>query len=292
MNKILQKLKKINLLHRLNIIEFKLKSLETSQKHRNTSTQKQQKITLKQDKLEISINFLKNELKSKIKNILNDYKLEPKKNEKELNKLPLINYLKFENKFRGSKKLITQRQKPYIKYFKNCKKVLDIGSGRGEFLELLNQNNIRHLGIDIDENMVKSCKKRGLNVKLTDLFEYLLNCPAKFHDGIISLQVIEHLTPIKIQNIVKLCFDKTQKNSFVIFETINPLCLQALANFWADPTHQKPIVPHTLKHIFTQFGFTEVNIIGRTPVLPNVPDFIINPKDLTVYGDYAIIAKK
>jgi len=291
MNKYLQKLKKLNIFRRLNIIEYNIeKNKQKLASNKQPKTDNSLKLEI--DKISVSVDFLKNELKSNIeknKNIPNDYKLE---SEKRLNKLPLINYLKFENKFRGSKKLITQRQRPYIKYFKNCKKVLDIGSGRGEFLELLNQKHIHHLGIDIDKDMVESCKKRGLNAKLVDVFQYLLDCPTEFHDGIISLQVIEHLSPKKIQNFVKLCFDKVQKNSFVVVETINPLCLQALANFWADPTHQKPIVPHTLKHVFIQFGFSKVNIIGRTPVLPNIPDFVINPKDLTVYGDYAIIAKK
>lgn len=215
-----------------------------------------------------------------------------KKREKILKKLPLINYFTFENEFRGAKNLILERQKPYVKYFKNCKNVLDIGCGRGEFLELLRNNKIKGVGIDIDDDMVAECRKKKLEVYKIDLFDYLLNKKLNSHDGIIALQVVEHLNSRRVQNFVKLCFDKVKNGGYVIFETVNPLCPQALSYFWADLTHEKPLVPQVLRHIFKQYGFSQVDIVGRTPVFPNVPDLIKNPKDLAIYGDYSIVARK
>jgi O-antigen chain-terminating methyltransferase len=239
----------------------------------------------------------------KVKNIFNIvlYKIKIKefknknhiiKREKELNNLPLINYFTFENEFRGSHDLIIKRQKKYVKYFKNCKNVLDIGCGRGEFLELLQRQKISAIGLDIDSDMIRECTKRRLKSYKIDLFDYLLQCSDNYHDGIIALQVVEHLNSRRVQNFVKLCYEKIGENGYVIFETVNPLCPQALSFFWADLTHEKPLVPQVLKHIFLQYGFSKVDIIGRTPILPHVPDFVLNPKDLAVYGDYAIIALK
>lgn len=235
----------------------------------------------------------------KISNILNVplikelvIKIRTKKREQELDKLPLINYLLFENEFRGSVALIRKRQEPYIIYFKGCKNILDIGCGRGEFLELLKKERIPFLGIDNTNEMVVYCHIKNLKVLEIDLFDYLLKCKDNFHDGMIAVQVIEHLNSRRVQNFVKLCFNKLKKGSYVIVETVNPLCFQALSYFWADLTHEKPFVPQVLRHIFKQYGFSQVDIIGRTPVFPNVPDFIINPKDLAIYGDYAIIARK
>ncbi len=239
----------------------------------------------------------------KLKNIFNTqlYKIKiselrnqkrAKSRDKALNKLPLINYFIFENEFRGPEDVISERQKKYVKYFKACKNVLDIGCGRGEFIELLKRKKIRATGIDSDTNMVKVCQKRKLNVYSTDLFDYLLSCMDNYHDGIIALQVVEHLNSRRVQNFVKLCFDKVEKNRYVIFETVNPLCPQALGYFWADLTHEKPLVPQVLRYICSYYGFSKVDIVGRTPVLPNIHDFVINPKDLALYGDYAIIAYK
>lgn len=212
--------------------------------------------------------------------------------EKKLDELPLINYLDFENEFRGSQKLIIERQEKYIHYFNGKHKVLDIGCGRGEFLKLLIEKKIGCKGIDNNEEMIKECNKNKLPAKNIGLFEYLLTCPDNFHDGIISLQVVEHLPSRRVQNYIKLCFDKVEKGSYVIFETVNPLCLQALAHFWADLTHEKPLVPYVLQHVFKQYGFSNVSVVGRTPVFPNVPDFVINPPDMNIYGDYAIVAQK
>lgn len=235
----------------------------------------------------------------KISNILNVplikevvIKIRTKKRDQQLDKLPLINYLLFENEFRGSVALIRKRQEPYIAYFKGCKNVLDIGCGRGEFLKLLKKERIPFLGIDNTNEMVVYCHRKKLKVLETDLFDYLLQCKDNLHDGMIAIQVVEHLNSQRVQNFVKLCFDKIKKDKYVVFETVNPLCLQALSYFWSDLTHEKPLVPQVLRHIFKQYGFSQVDIIGRTPVFPNVPDFIINPNDLAIYGDYAIIARK
>lgn len=139
---------------------------------------------------------------------------------------------------------------------------------------------------------MQNVRKKKLEVYKIDLFDYLLEIGPGNHDGIIALQVVEHLDSERVQNFVKLCFDKVKKGKWVIFETVNPLCPQALSYFWVDLTHEKPLVPQVLKHIFKQYGFSQVDIIGRTPVFPNVPDFAENPDDLTIYGDYAITARK
>lgn len=209
-----------------------------------------------------------------------------------LDKLPVYDYQDFEDRFRGSSQLIKKRQRPYIKYFKGCRAVIDIGCGRGEFLELLQKNKIGYLGIDSNVSMVNECKRRGLNVENRDAFEYLVNSIDNSYDGLAAFQVIEHMEPIRIQNFIKLCFDKVQKNSYVIVETVNPLNPGALGHFWADLTHVKPLVPAVLKYIFEHYGFSEVKIAARTAVVEGIPKFAIDPSDMSLYGDYAILAKK
>lgn len=276
---ILRKLNKLKILKRLNVIEYKLNQ------HQSTQTEIQPQVSsIEIDKLKIEVDY--------IKNILLNLKKQTSGLVINKNKNSEISYLSFEDKFRGSKKEITNRQRPYLKYFLNKKDILDIGCGRGEFLKLLENKNITCLGIDNNTEMIVSCQKEGLDVRHKGLFEYLNSIPNNTHGGITAFQVIEHIETNKIPEYAYLCYKKVKKSGVVITETINPHCLQALANFWADLTHQKPIVPLTLKHIFEEIGFSKVNIIGRTPVHPHAKDFKLNPPDLTVYGDYAIVATK
>ena len=59
-------------------------------------------------------------------------------------------YLKFENTFRGSRTEIIERLKIYLPLLTAAKQTsaeqingIDIGCGRGEWLELCNQNNVK-----------------------------------------------------------------------------------------------------------------------------------------------------
>ena len=157
-----------------------------------------------------------------------------------------MNYFLFEEKYRGSTDDIKQRQTVYLKYFKNCHNVLDIGCGRGEFLSLLKDNGITSKGIDINEEMVLYCKKSDLNVQKADVFTYLQSLEDKSLDGIFLGQVIEHLQPAELIALIKLSYDKLQYGSHFIAETINPSCLTAHQWFYMDLSHVKLIHPQTI----------------------------------------------
>ncbi len=58
------------------------------------------------------------------------------------NEYDCIDYFDFENHFRGSREAIKNVQRQYIKYFEGRNNILDLGCGRGEFLELLQECQI------------------------------------------------------------------------------------------------------------------------------------------------------
>jgi O-antigen chain-terminating methyltransferase len=177
-----------------------------------------------------------------------------------------MNYFVFEEKFRGSRADIKTRQVEFLKYFKGCTNVLDIGCGRGEFLELIKENDIGGHGIDIDEDMAKFCKSKGLSVDRIDALSYLTNIEDKSLDGIFIDQVVEHLETNYLIKLLDICYKKLIHGSVLVVETINPLTLAALMNFYMDLSHKRPIHPETLEFLFISVGFREIERRFFSPV--------------------------
>ena len=226
-----------------------------------------------------------------------------------------INYYVFEEQFRGPRENILKHHASFIDYFVNCTNVLDIGCGRGEFLELARDRCINARGIDVNEDMINFCKSKGLDVELKDAIEALCEIDDKSLDGIFISQVVEHLSPDYLINMLNLCNRKMKYGFYIIIETVNPLSLFSFANFYLDLSHVKPVHPETLRFLLNTTGFRDIETKFLSPVpsemklqkLPELADLteksqlmieicnqntdIINN---ALYGaqDYAVIGKK
>ncbi|WP_079913848.1 methyltransferase domain-containing protein [Paenibacillus sp. 32352] len=220
-----------------------------------------------------------------------------------------LDYFLFEQKFRGSRSVIMERQRDYLPLFANRKEVLDIGCGRGEFIELLHKEyGVNVKGIDINNDMIDYCKERGFNVELIDAIDYLEKLNDNSLDGIFMAQVIEHLTSEQAMSLINSVYRVLKPGGLFVVETINVQSVFAMSNwFYMDPTHIKPVHPVTLKFIFQGSGYSQVDIKYLSPVPDKgVPHLQIDGVDLShfneslndlnglIYGyqDYAICAYK
>ena len=222
----------------------------------------------------------------------------------------VLDYEKFENHFRGSKEDIKNRQRIYIPYFQGKGSIVDLGCGRGEFLELMKENNIHAVGVDLYADFVAECQKKNLNVVNGDALEFIAGQERESLGGIFAAQLAEHL---KTTDLVRLCreaYDKLQFGGRFILETPNPTCLAIYTNFfYVDPTHFRPVHPMTLEYILRDAGFTSIEVLFtdcsrvgyRLPLL-NMED-VSNSQEINaaidkltdlLYGsqDYAIVATK
>ncbi|MBA4394899.1 MAG: hypothetical protein C0407_15210 [Desulfobacca sp.] len=175
-------------------------------------------------------------------------------------------YVRFEDLHRGSQEDIKWKQKNYLVYFKDKGTVLDIGCGRGEFLELLREAQISGLGVDTNQEMIRVCRAKGLKAAQGDGLDYLKALPDQSLGGIFLSQVIEHLKPEVLRELVRVSFTKLVPGGSLVAETINPQCLSTFSGaFYLDLSHNNPIHPEAARFLWESLGFRQVEILYVSP---------------------------
>lgn len=178
-------------------------------------------------------------------------------------------YVGFEDRFRGSEADIRGRLADYVPYFAGQSNILDVGCGRGEFLDLLRDQGIAAKGLDLNPEMIEVCRSRGLDATAADARSYLQSLADESLGGLIAVQVVEHLEPAYLTQMLGLAFDKVRPGGKVVLETINPTCWVAFfESFIRDLSHVKPIHPETLQYLLQANGFSNVEIVYRAPIAP------------------------
>src|SRR6476620_5908969 len=179
-------------------------------------------------------------------------------------------YVGFEDQFRGSPDEIRRRVQDYLPIFEQASDVLDVGCGRGEFLELLRDGGVRVRGIDVNPAMVEVCRGKGLAVETADALAYLQALPDSSLGGLFAAQVVEHLEPRYLTRLLDAAFDKLRPGAPIVLETINPACWFAFfERYIRDRTHVRPVHPDTLKYLLIATGFQHVDIKYRAPYPPS-----------------------
>jgi SAM-dependent methyltransferase len=178
-------------------------------------------------------------------------------------------YVGFEDQFRGSQDTIRARLQSYLPYFDQTGDVLDVGCGRGEFLDLLKARGISARGLDLNHEMVEVCRARDLDVTESDVVSYLDGLPDGSLGGLFAAQVVEHLEPAYLLRFLDLAYHKLRPGAPIVLETLNPACWTAFFDsFIRDITHVWPLHPETLRYLVLASGFSAARIEFRSPVPP------------------------
>ena len=214
--------------------------------------------------LEGKIRSLKQEQK-KLLNVLNETIIEEK-----------FDYRGFEDKFRGSENTIREKQKKYLNFFRDKENVIDLGCGRGEFLELLLEHGVKAKGIDRNPQMVKLCKGKGLPIEQQDIFDFLQSCRPNSLGGIFIGHVIEHMPFSRLIELVELAKQKLAPEAWFVAESPNPQCLAVFSHsFYLDPSHNRPVHPYTIQHLMENLGYVNVQILYSS----RMPESLFIPED-------------
>ncbi len=175
-------------------------------------------------------------------------------------------YVGFEDKFRGSQHEIRDRLAAYVQLFEGSSDVLDVGCGRGEFLDLLRERGISARGVDLNDEMAAVSRSRGLDATSGDALSYLLAQPDGSLGGLFAAQVVEHLEPDYLMRFLDTAYHKLRPGSKIVLETINPACWFAFfSSYIRDITHVRPLHPDTLRYLVTASGFQKVTVRYSAP---------------------------
>ena len=216
-----------------------------------------------------------------------------------------FDYAGFEDRYRGSEENILDLLKTrYLPHFLTCKRVVDLGCGRGEFLSVLKGSGIDSFGVDMDADMIARCAVRGLTVEKGNAIDYISSANAGEVDGIMCSQVVEHISSQDLIRLVNGAYNVLPQGGMLAIETINPLSLSAYRfSYPMDITHRRFVHPFTLKFLLESVGFSKVELcfysVAREPIsftgkTPEDVAAFLNDVQNALFGeqDYAVIAEK
>jgi len=210
-------------------------------------------------------------------------------------------YRAFEEKFRGPRMLIQQRLEVYLPFVQPvCAAypevlVLDLGCGRGEWLELLQKNSIAAMGVDLDTGMLEACQQINLKVQCQDALESLKQLQDGSASVVSAFHLVEHLPFDRVKDLVAECHRVLKPGGLLIMETPNPEnFMVATHNFYLDPTHLRPIPPDLLAFVPEYLGYESVKILRlqETDGVKTHPNLSMLDVLTGASPDYAVVAQK
>jgi len=211
-------------------------------------------------------------------------------------------YKAFEDQHRGSRDIIKSRLSVYIPFIQKIQaahpnaSALDLGCGRGEWLELLQDNQLTASGIDLDDGMLSACRSLGLNVQTGDAIAHLKSLPADSLSIVSGFHIAEHLTLDDLQTLIKEALRTLKPAGLLILEAPNTENLVVgTSSFYLDPTHQRPLPSALLNFLVGYLGFARSKVLGVQESVPLREEH--GPTSLFavlsgVSPDFAVIAQK
>ena len=210
-------------------------------------------------------------------------------------------YAAFEDQFRGSPEEVEDRLKYYLPFLNELNpdsKILDLGSGRGDWLRLLNKEGFKPHGVEVNAVFAESTRREGFDVSHSDMMVYLGGQADDSLDLVTVFHLIEHINPDKLISLLNEIKRTLKPGGRVFIETpSSENIVVAACNFYADPTHLKPVNPHTLMFILKNMGFIDLGLqflhsIDDSPFKGQTEGF--EQLHMWFYGprDYSVTARK
>lgn len=210
-------------------------------------------------------------------------------------------YAELEDNFRGSHEEIKERFKAYLPHIKSLvitgdMPIVDLGCGRGEWLELLKEEGYRALGVDNNQVLLDRCRAQGLDVIESDALQYLRGLPDNSLSAITGFHIIEHLQIEVLMSLLDEIVRVLHPGGVVIFETPNPENVLVGSNyFYFDPTHRNPLPSLLMKFLLDARGLHRIEVMnlhawdqarisGKNQLTARFNELFYGPMDYAIAG--------
>lgn len=187
-------------------------------------------------------------------------------------------YLHYNEKLMpDSREEVKSRARIYIdkvnQWFENKSKkelkVVDLGCGECEWIELLSENGYKAQGVDSNTFVIRKVKELFPDIRIeeNDALSYLKRQPENSIDLLTSFHMVEHLDMVILVELILECKRVLKKGGMLIVETPNPQnILISSYYFHLDPTHNKPIPPELLAFFINECGLEVVEKVLLYPL--------------------------
>ena len=174
--------------------------------------------------------------------------------------------------------------------------VVDIGCGRGEFLEVMRDDGLQAVGVDSNAIQLDAARSHGAAVVHADALDYLRGLDDASVLAVTGIHIVEHIPFPELVRLMQQVVRVLKKGGIALFETPNPRNLIVGATtFHLDPTHIRQLPPEVMKVLLETVGFEQIEIRPLHP--SDTLDYMIKTHGLDphvgalLYGpqDYAVI---
>ena len=213
-------------------------------------------------------------------------------------------YAQLEERFRGSSVSVGERQKTYLASIaaaiaETGKPLVDLGAGRGEWLEIARDAGIEAQGIDTNAIFVAEGRAKGLALEQADILTWLGHAPANSLGAVTGFHIVEHLPPDMLVAVIDAVLAALAPGGCFVVETPNPNnLLVATRTFHLDPTHRAPLPSELTRFLFEARGFLRVEVRHLHPypdaahIPATTPEARLLNELLYSAQDYAVIGYK
>mgnify|MGYP006271841201 CR=1 FL=1 len=211
-------------------------------------------------------------------------------------------YNRLEDRYRGSRDDIRERLRVYLPDIRAAvgatgRPVLDLGCGRGEWVELLGSEGIAASGIDLNPVQIAEAQAAGLDVREGDAMQALAEAADGSLAAVTAHHLVEHLPFDTVTWMTREALRALAPGGVLIYETPNPRNLIVGATtFHIDPTHRRPLPAEVLTTLFDTVGYHPVEarplhpsetldvIVHAKRLDPWIAELMFGPQDLAVLG--------
>ncbi len=162
-----------------------------------------------------------------------------------------------------------QNQSLYLPFFKGCRRVVDVGCGDGDFVELLREQGVDAFGVDNDPIAIQHLHERQIPVVEADVVTYLKSVERGSLDGVFSAHLVEHLPYQTVYELIHHAYRALSPGGRIVLTTPNTRALVShLEMYWMHFGHVAFYHPRLLCFFLHRVGFQN-ETWGENPAPPH-----------------------